>query len=75
MRRVYVVLRILAYLCGAVGALLAVTGKRSGDPEAGRTLFVIGAGLLVVMFVLFTASYGVFLVMRFSRPVVLPPRE
>jgi hypothetical protein len=65
MQRAYIVLRVLAYVLGTAGAALAYFG-RAVEPALQKKLFGIGAGLMLVMFLIFLVSYGLYLFMKFG---------
>lgn len=67
-RKIYLFSRIAAYGCGAAGALLVYVAKRRGDSlEPDPLLLGLGWGLLLGMFLLFTASYGFHIYFKFFR--------
>lgn len=63
MRRVYYLIRGIGYVCGIAAVLLILWGGR-GEAAYGRELSQIGYVLLLVMFLLFCASYVLFAAMR-----------
>lgn len=65
LRRVYLALRLLAYVLGLVGAGLAFFA-RTAAPDRQKTLLAVGAGLMATMFVVFLASHGLYLYLKFA---------
>lgn len=66
LKRVYLVLRLLAYALGVSGGALAFCGQNAA-PAVQRKMFAIGGGLMIVMFLVFLASHGLYLYMKFGR--------
>ena len=65
MRKVEIVLRLIAYACGVGGMLLAIQAR--GAPPGAAWMGTLGWALLGVMFVLFLVTYALRVVAMLRR--------
>lgn len=63
MRRIYYLLRGIAYTCGVAAVLMILWGRRS-DAGFAPELLQAGVLLMVLTFVLFTISYLLFALLQ-----------
>ncbi len=72
MRKLEFILRVIAYLCGVAGMMLAVHVR---DTSSAGRLGKIGGMLLVAMFVLFVATYALRIARMTRRRRMPSPKE
>ena len=65
MVKTYNILRIVAYIAGLAGMALFVTARQSAEPQSLRA--AAGGILLILSFICFLGTYGIYLAVRLKR--------